>query len=205
MRVWLPDRPGALGAVASRIGAVRGDVIAIDVLERGGGRAVDELTVSLADPSLIDLLVTEIGEVDGVDVELVRPHHGDGTDRAVQALSVARELVEVRDPHDLLRVLCRDVCELLGADWVAAVDTDHSYLMASAGAAPDEGWLVAFVGGLEADQGVVDELAYSVLDSSVRGFVVVSRRSVPLRGVERATLDELVAIAQRRLADLAPT
>ena len=25
-RIWVPDRPGALGAVASRIGAVRGDV-----------------------------------------------------------------------------------------------------------------------------------------------------------------------------------
>ena len=28
VRVWLPDRPGALGQVASRIGAVRGDVSA---------------------------------------------------------------------------------------------------------------------------------------------------------------------------------
>src|ERR687894_623261 len=26
VRVWVPDRPGALGQVASRIGAVRGDV-----------------------------------------------------------------------------------------------------------------------------------------------------------------------------------
>ena len=27
IRMWLPDRPGALGQVASRIGAVRGEVI----------------------------------------------------------------------------------------------------------------------------------------------------------------------------------
>src|SRR6478672_7764897 len=33
LRVWLPDRPGALGAVATRIGAVRGDVIGIDIIE----------------------------------------------------------------------------------------------------------------------------------------------------------------------------
>ena len=39
IRVWLPDRPGALGAVASRVGAVRGDVIGIDIIERGAGRA----------------------------------------------------------------------------------------------------------------------------------------------------------------------
>ena len=40
VRVWVPDRPGALGQVASRIGAVRGDVVGIDILERGAGRAV---------------------------------------------------------------------------------------------------------------------------------------------------------------------
>ncbi len=48
MRVWLPDRPGALGAVASRIGAVRGDVVGIDILETGDGVAVDELVVAPA-------------------------------------------------------------------------------------------------------------------------------------------------------------
>ena len=35
IRVWMPDRPGALGQVASRIGAVRGDVLGIEILEQG--------------------------------------------------------------------------------------------------------------------------------------------------------------------------
>ena len=43
IRMWLPDRPGALGQVASRIGGVRGDVVGIDILERENGQAVDEL------------------------------------------------------------------------------------------------------------------------------------------------------------------
>ena len=47
VRVWLPDRPGALGLVASRIGAVRGDIVGIDVLETGDGVAVDEFAVLL--------------------------------------------------------------------------------------------------------------------------------------------------------------
>ena len=34
VRVWLPDRPGALGLVASRIGAIGGDIVGVDVLER---------------------------------------------------------------------------------------------------------------------------------------------------------------------------
>src|SRR3954465_7765728 len=73
IRVWMPDRPGALGAVASRIGAVGGDMVGIDILERGAGRAIDELVVELPDESLVPLLVAEICEVDGVDVEELRP------------------------------------------------------------------------------------------------------------------------------------
>ena len=72
VRVWLPDRPGALGQVASRIGAVRGDVVGIEILERGAGRAIDELIVALPEPGLVDLLVNEIAQVEDVDVEDVR-------------------------------------------------------------------------------------------------------------------------------------
>ncbi|MTB02371.1 MAG: ACT domain-containing protein, partial [Actinobacteria bacterium] len=53
LRVWMPDRPGALGALASRIGAVGGDVTGIDILERGAGRAIDELVVELPDDALV--------------------------------------------------------------------------------------------------------------------------------------------------------
>ena len=35
VRVWLPDRPGALGLVASRIGSVGADIVGVDVVERG--------------------------------------------------------------------------------------------------------------------------------------------------------------------------
>jgi hypothetical protein len=204
VRVWLPDRPGALGAVASRIGAVRGDVIAIDVLERGGGRAVDELTVSLADPALVDLLVAEIGEVDGVDVEDVRPHHGDGTDRAVAALEVARAIVEVDDADDLHRVLCRELKRLVGAGWVAIVDLAHGLIVASAGEdVPDEKWLSAFIGATDHHSGVVDELTYCPIDRVNPTYLVVSRARPPLRAAELAVIEELAGMVARREAELA--
>jgi len=76
VRVWLPDRPGALGAVASRIGAVGGDVIGIDIIDRGAGRAVDELVVQLPEDGLTDLLLREVADVEGVDVEDVRTLDG---------------------------------------------------------------------------------------------------------------------------------
>jgi ACT domain-containing protein len=72
LRLTLPDRPGALGLVASRIGAVGGDITAIDILEREDGRAVDEFGVELDREDLVDLLCSEILEVDGVSVEEVR-------------------------------------------------------------------------------------------------------------------------------------
>jgi ACT domain-containing protein len=71
VRIALPDRPGALGLVASRIGAVGGDIVAINILEREDGRAVDEFVVEIGE-ELIDLLQSEIHEVDGVSILDIR-------------------------------------------------------------------------------------------------------------------------------------
>ncbi len=71
VRIALPDRPGALGLVASRIGAVGGDIVAINILERDKGSAVDEFVVEV-EGDLIDLLRHEIHEVDGVSVLEIR-------------------------------------------------------------------------------------------------------------------------------------
>jgi ACT domain-containing protein len=68
VRIELPDRPGALGLVASRIGAVGGDIVAINILERDGGQAVDEFVIEIGGDHLIELLRNEIHEVDGVSV-----------------------------------------------------------------------------------------------------------------------------------------
>ncbi len=72
LRIALPDRPGALGLVASRIGAVGGDIVAIDILERLNGQAVDEFIVELPSLELIDLMRVEIHEVDGVLLESIK-------------------------------------------------------------------------------------------------------------------------------------
>ncbi len=71
VRISLPDRPGALGLVASRIGAVGGDIVAINILDRDDGHAVDEFVVEIGG-QLIELLQNEIHEVDGVSVLEIR-------------------------------------------------------------------------------------------------------------------------------------
>lgn len=211
VRIWLPDRPGALGAVASRIGAVRGDVVAIDVLERGGGRAVDELTVALENADLIDLLVAEIGQVDGVDVEDVRAIADTGVDRVVTALRAARILTEAASRTAVEQLLCEQALAVLGADWVCLLDAGATGLIASAGSdPPPASWLAAFTHGVTSrgsaggtvDHGstLIDELAFAGFGDG--STLVLSRVALPLLSIECAVLDEFVAIAGARFAEL---
>src|SRR5205823_3643365 len=123
VRVWLPDRPGALGAVASRIGAVRGDVVGIEILERGGGRAVDELVVEVPDADLVPLLLCEIGEVDGVDVEDVRTVDG-RHDPGLEILEAAASAASASNGHRLVEVLVADLARSFEADWACAAGSD---------------------------------------------------------------------------------
>ena len=107
VRVWVPDRPGALGQVASRIGAVRGDVVGIEILERGAGRAIDELVVALPEPGLVDLLVSRDRpgrrrRRGGRALPLATP-----TTRGLLALASAAQLVERRTCRPCSRCCAR--------------------------------------------------------------------------------------------------
>ncbi len=76
LRLVVPDRPGILGAVATALGAVGVDIVSVDVLERGGGQAVDDVVVELPADRLPDSLITAVRAVDGVEVESLRPFAG---------------------------------------------------------------------------------------------------------------------------------
>src|SRR4051812_23937866 len=147
VRVWIPDRPGALGAVASRIGAVRGDVVGIDILERGAGRAIDELVVQLPVGTPVELLVGEISQVDGVDVEDVRAIADANHDPLLDALDTAAQLVASTSALEALDALCTHATRTVGAEWAVVVDLDEGQVMAVVGPAPSAAWLSAFVAG----------------------------------------------------------
>src|ERR1700749_1956569 len=150
VRVWVPDRPGALGAVASRIGAVRGDLIGIDILERGAGRAIDELVVELPRPELVDLLVSEVSQVDGVDVEDVRAAPMASVDPRLDALETAASLVAHAEVGSLLEALARRSLTDFQSDWVAVVDLESSNPVVTVGPGPPSSWVGAFVTGSRA-------------------------------------------------------
>jgi hypothetical protein len=142
VRVWLPDRPGALGQVASRIGAVHGDVTAIDILERGAGRVIDELVVALPQSVSIDLLAKEVGAVDGVAVEHVRAIGDERPDSATAMLQLAAD-VAAAARHDRLGALVSGLVRAIDGDWAVAVRAGE--LVERRGMPPDLGRLLTFL------------------------------------------------------------
>jgi hypothetical protein len=207
VRVWLPDRPGALGAVASRIGAVRGDLTGIDILERGGGRAIDELIVSLPSADLVDLLLLELRQVDGVDVEDIRPVADAVPDSRLDALETAALLVEQTTVGALLDTLVGHACHDLEASWATVVDLDGPALLASIGAAPLATWLGAFVTGslasmeLAGESAGPDDVAWAPFPHADLALVM-GRQGRPFRARERRQLGALTRIADWRWAEL---
>jgi hypothetical protein len=117
VRVTLPDRPGALGQVARTLGVAGADIVQVVVLERLGGRAVDDFTVVWPGASRVERLLAGLAAIPGVQV--------DGVWRAIGAPVSgghdAELLAQVAaNPADGLGTLVDAVPGLLAADWAAA-------------------------------------------------------------------------------------
>jgi hypothetical protein len=210
VRVWIPDRPGALGAVASRIGSVRGDLIGIDILERGAGMAIDELVVTLPNEDLVPLLVKEIGEVDGVAVEDIAAVPGGGMpDPRLAALETAALLVQQVTPGGVLESLAEHAAHDFSAAWVAVIDGAGSRVHAAVGTPPPAPWIAAFVAGSRALDGAPpdaqsgpEDMAWARLARADLDLVV-GRPGRPVRRRERLQLKALAEIADVRWSELA--
>jgi hypothetical protein len=117
VRVTLPDRPGALGQVARTLGVAGADIVQVVVLERLGGRAVDDFTVVWPGTSRVERLLAGLAAIPGVQV--------DGVWKAIGAPVAgghdAELLAQVAaNPADGLATLVDAVPALLAADWAAA-------------------------------------------------------------------------------------
>lgn len=216
VRVWLPDRPGALGQVASRIGAVRGDIVGVDVLECDGGVAIDEFAVNLADPELVAMLVREIEEVDGASVEEVRiVNHF--PDPRLDALESATRLCQVGSVKELHEALVEQARQEFLAEWAALIvgigpeeqhvggngaDSGSAAVAAIAGDAPGSDHLEALALGVAASPLVAsgeagpEDLAAAPL-ASHRAVLLASRSAYAMRERERGQLIALGRIADR--------
>lgn len=142
LRVVLPDRPGALGAVASALGTVGADILSVDVIERSRGSATDDFVVEVPPGTLADKLVSAASTVAGVVVESIRPYAGQlDPHRELELLETLGE-----DPAASAGVLADGVARVFRAGWalVLAPPVDGCCAVkARGGAAPEIDELLA--------------------------------------------------------------
>lgn len=89
LRCAVPDRPGALAAVAGAIGGAGGDIAAIDVVETADGVALDDIVVVI-DPPRLREIVAALRAVEGVELIHAGPSRGQPGD-AVSRLALGLE------------------------------------------------------------------------------------------------------------------
>jgi hypothetical protein len=118
VRVALPDRPGSLGQVARTLGVAGADIVQVVVLERLGGRAIDDFTVVWPGGAGVERLRAGLGAMPGVRV--------DGIWRAIGAPVAGAFDAELltqlaSNPAEGLATLVDTVPALLAADWAMAL------------------------------------------------------------------------------------
>jgi hypothetical protein len=117
VRVTLPDRPGALGQVARTLGVSGADIVQVVVLERLGGRAVDDFTVVWPGAARVERLLAGLAAIPGVQVDGVWKAIGAPVNGGHDAELLAQVAA---NPADGLATLVDAVPALLAADWAAA-------------------------------------------------------------------------------------
>ncbi|MGF1597247.1 MAG: hypothetical protein ACFCVK_10005 [Acidimicrobiales bacterium] len=203
VRVRMIDRPGALGAIASRIGAVRGDLVGIEIMERRNGFVIDELQVALPAGDLCDLMVRELDDIDDVTVEDVHPCAQSLHDPQLTAFEVVDILIGADSTDELLWSLSAHTRRTIRTAWVCVVD-DGGQILAGSGPVPEERWLGRLLDAERAmarrpaDGGEVpldaDHLLWMPLPMA--GLTLVAGRSaLPFRSRERQKAAAMARVA----------
>ncbi|MGY1681241.1 ACT domain-containing protein [Geodermatophilus sp. SYSU D01176] len=139
LRLVVPDRPGILGAVATALGEAGIDIVSVDVLERGGGVAVDDIVVDLPAGRLPDSLITAAQAVPGVQVEALRPFHGPlDTHRELELLEALARAATPGPPTLAVKLLAAELPRVFHSGWAAVLSGDGGpcTVLAASDAAP---------------------------------------------------------------------
>ena len=141
LRLVVPDRPGILGAVATALGQAGVDIVSVDVLERAGGVAVDDIVVEMPPDRLPDRLITAAQAVEGVQVESLRPFSGAlDTHRELELLEALARAAE----GTAVKLLAAELPRVFHGGWAVVLrqgagDGDPEILAASDAAPTFEG------------------------------------------------------------------
>lgn len=120
MRVSLPDIPGSLGAVATAMGAVGADILAVEIVQKQDGSAIDDFVVHLPPDRLPDSLISACHGLDGVTVEWIsRYPEGGGLQSDLEALERMTS-----DPEHAAETLVASAPAVFRSQWAVLVEID---------------------------------------------------------------------------------
>lgn len=131
VRIELPDQPGSLARVTWTLGVLGADIAQISVLERGAGRALDDITLEWRGQPR-DRLLSALRSTPGIKV------HGVWTARstaeAMPEIDVVAQMVT--NPQRAMVTLTDAAPLVLAADWACVTDGAGAVAQASVGAPP---------------------------------------------------------------------
>jgi hypothetical protein len=206
LRVSVPDRPGALGALASAIGEAGGDITAVDVVERGLSAAVDDVLVETTDAASADTILAKLNSLPAIVIEAWQPFT-EG-DQLRDGLDIVDGLGSTASRA--LAAITRIAPAVLRARWVVIIDQVNSGVaitQASAGAPwvrwsalpwlplPHAGIVDADPAWLPHDWGGDPQLAAAPVGDSQMALLAVRPTGPRFRPAEVAKLANLAAIA----------
>jgi hypothetical protein len=201
MRIWLPDAPGVLGAVAAEIGAAQGNVVGLEVLEREAGVAIDELVVELPDEQgAVDAVCRGIRNVPGAGVEEVTELLTGTPDREVTVLAAAAGILQAATAPAALHALSAHLIALFDLTWLALADDELEGFSEVHGDAPTVQWVAAFAEGSRSGADPANDTTGSgvfIEPVPETGFIVCGGRPAPIRRRERQEVALLVMVASR--------
>jgi len=201
MRIWLPDAPGVLGAIATAIGAVGGNVVGVEVLERGVGVAIDELVVELPPgDGVIDSVCRCVRTVPGAGVEEVTELPSTATDREDGVLAAAAGILAAGTPTAALNALTGHLMILYALSWLALADDRLEAFAEVHGDVPPLRWVAAFAEGAWSGADPANDTTGSgvfVEPVPETGLAVCGGRTAPIRRRERREIGLLVMVASR--------
>jgi hypothetical protein len=201
MRIWLPDAPGVLGAVAAAIGAAEGNVIGLEVLEREAGVAIDELMVELPDaPDAVDAVCRGVRTVAGAGVEVVTELVTEVPDREDSVLAAAAAILEAGTPSAALQALAGRLLTVFDLSWLARTDAGMTGYVETHGDVPPLQWVAAFAEGARSGADPANATTGSgvfVEPVPETGFLVCGGRPAAIRRRERHEIALLIMVAAR--------
>jgi hypothetical protein len=201
MRIWLPDAPGVLGAVAAEIGAVKGNVVGLEVLEREAGVAIDELVVELPDdPGAVDAACRGVRNVAGAGVEEVTQLLTEAPDREDTVLDAAAGILQAATPTAAMQALTGRLMALFGLSWLALADDALEGFTETHGDVPPVQWVAAFAEGSRSGADPANDTTGSgvfVEPVPDTGYTVCGGRPAPIRRRERHEIAMLAMVAAR--------